>query len=276
MGRTRRVEEADPGLWLQKGLGKCTVVHVPLDEGLPQSSGFLRESGSQFSGAARWPVVEECFEHCALPPEWMDALWSQGWRHFGIRFFRYSMAVHEGRVAHVLPLRIDLERWAPSPSQARIARRNQDLEVTLGRPRLGREHHRLFQLHTQRFKANVPEKLEVFLGPDPGHREGANGYPCECVEVSVRRAGTLVAASYLDVGREGASSVYGFFDPAESRRSLGIATFLWEIGYARQRGCRYLYPGYAYAEPSPYDYKKRLGALEASDWRIWRPWVPPN
>jgi leucyl-tRNA---protein transferase len=89
--------------------------------------------------------------------------------------------------------------------------------------------------------------------------------------VAVRRAGVLVAASYLDVGREGASSVYACFDPDESARSLGTATFLWEIAYAQRRGCRYLYPGYVYDVASPYDYKKRLGALEAFDWTLWRP-----
>ncbi|HRI14755.1 MAG TPA: arginine-tRNA-protein transferase [Verrucomicrobiota bacterium] len=219
-----------------------------------------------------WPRVEQVTQRLCVMPTEMDELWSQGWRHFASVFFRYSVTVHEGRVVTVVPLRIRLEDWKASTSQARIARRNGDLEVAFVRPGLDAEHRHLFHRHVQRFTSNVPEHLENFVGPDPGRRRAEVAYPCECIEVSVRRQGVLVAASYLDVGRESASSVYGMFDLAEGRRSLGIATLLWEIGYARERGCRFLYPGYVFAEPSPYDYKKRLGALEAYDWREWRRW----
>lgn len=247
---------------------------VASDAGSSSESGFLHEPGAGAAGRRRWPAIEEMFESPGLIPEGMDALWSQGWRHFGTRFFRYSLAIHEGAVAKVIPLRIDLSLWTPSKSQTRVARRNQDLEVRYERPQLDPEHQHLFERHTQRFKSNIPENLETFLGSDPGRRWGSWAYPCECVEVVVRRAGVLVAASYLDVGREGVSSVYACFDPEESARSLGTATFLWEIAYAQRRGCRYLYPGYVYDVASPYDYKKRLGALEAFDWTLWRPFQP--
>jgi arginine-tRNA-protein transferase len=94
------------------------------------------------------------------------------------------------------------------------------------------------------------------------------------VQVEVRAGQRLVAVSYLDLGRHAASSVYAFFDPEESRRSPGWLTFLAEIEHARALGCRHLYPGYAYLESSAYDYKKRLGALEAYDWSHWQPWEP--
>lgn len=236
--------------------------------------GWLQEGEAPSAGSFRWPVVEEFFECSEANPEWMDALWSQGWRHFGIRFFRYSVSVHDGQVVQVVPLRIDLARWKPSRSQTRILRRNNDLEVEFVCPELNGEHGRLFRSHVRRFTSNIPHRLEDFLGPDPGRIENPRAYPCACVEVRVRSAGRLVAASYLDVGRTAASSVYGLFDPVEGRRSLGIATLLWEIEYARAHSCRYLYPGYVYASASVYDYKKRLGALEAYDWNLWRPWEP--
>lgn len=184
------------------------------------------------------------------------------------------MTVHQGCPVRVTPLRMDLSRWTPSRSQSRILRKAHDVAVTVERPTVDDEHQHLFALHTRRFRTNVPERLETFLGPDPGRRQHPQGYPCDCVEICVRKGGRLVAASYLDLGREAASSVYGFFDPSEHRRSLGIATLLWEIQHARERGCRYLYPGYAYDEPSAYDYKKRLGALERFNWRTWEAWDP--
>ena len=41
---------------------------------------------------------------------------------------------------------------------------------------------------------------------------------------------------------------------------------------ARKRGCRYYYHGYAFHEPSHYDYKKRLNATEWLDWE--GNWLP--
>jgi leucyl-tRNA---protein transferase len=105
-----------------------------------------------------------------------------------------------------------------------------------------------------------------FLGDQPAT------VPCENVTVAALDAGQPVAASFLDLGKEGVSSVYAIFDPAESRRSLGIFTLLKEIEFARERGYRFYYPGYACHEPSPYDYKKQFAGLEWFDWEgNWKP-----
>jgi len=66
------------------------------------------------------------------------------------------------------------------------------------------------------------------------------------------------------------------FDPAASRRRLGIATLLWEIESARKAGCRRLYHGYAFSEPSHYDYKKGFTGLEWYDWKRWHDTPPPG
>ncbi|HRH98925.1 MAG TPA: GNAT family N-acetyltransferase, partial [Prosthecobacter sp.] len=115
-----------------------------------------------------------------------------------------------------------------------------------------------------------PDSLETFLGTDPG-----NG-PCECRMVRVFDGPRLIAASFFDVGREAASSVYGIFEPEYARRSLGIFTMLLEIQHCRDSGLRWLYPGYATHEPSAYDYKKQFRGTEMLDWSTgeWRP-LPP-
>jgi len=90
--------------------------------------------------------------------------------------------------------------------------------------------------------------------------------------VRVWDADRLVAASFFDVGQEAASSVYGLFEPAEGKRSLGIFTMLLEIQHCREAGLRWLYPGYATHESSAYDYKKQFRGTEALDWATgeWR------
>jgi len=64
------------------------------------------------------------------------------------------------------------------------------------------------------------------------------------------------------------------FDPAQAKRSLGILMMLQSIQFSREHGYRYYYPGYAYREVSPYDYKKKFLALEYLDWTAgWKPYV---
>ncbi len=226
---------------------------------------------SRFSDKSVWvknapPVIDEAFVDFSVAPQRMDALWRQGWRHFGPRFARYSFRHWRGGIQAVLPLRIVLDRFTPSKSQRRILRRNEDLQWTIQPAVLNEERHQLFDLHKRRFQTHRPESLDNFLGP---HLEL---YPCELIEFSARFDGRLVAASYLDVGKRSVYSVYGMFCPTQARRSLGICTILWEMAYARARGCRYYYLGYVFGEPSVLDYKRQFAGLQGFNWRQrWRP-----
>ena len=205
------------------------------------------------------PIDESAYLISARPAD-MDQLWEQGWRHFGPTFFRYSHTLSGTEVRHVMPLRVDLERFSLSRSQRRIRRKIADLRLQVSPTFIDAQREDLFDLHKQRFTENVPESLEVFLGPLP------NRIPCANSEVALYDESQLIAASYLDLGARSVSSVYGFFHPDHAWRSPGIATMLLEIEYAQQHGYRYYYPGYAFREPSHYDYKKHFAALETYDW----------
>ena len=212
------------------------------------------------------PSPEEYFVSWSVGPRRMDALWAEGWRHFGVLFFRYRRSTHGGRRCSVVPLRLDLARFSPSRSQRRVIARNRDAEVTVGETFVDAEKEELFERHRARFSEAVPESLSDFLSHEPSR------VPCRNVEICVRLGGRLAAASFLDVGESATSAVYAMFDPAESRRSLGIYTMLVAIRYSLRLGCRHYYPGYACREPSIYDYKKNFAGTEAYDWRGgWRP-----
>jgi len=211
------------------------------------------------------PLVDNQFIAVAVQPEQMDTLWAEGWRHFGPVFYRYSTCEGESGRMRVMPLRVLLQKFSVSKSQRRVLRRNADLEVRTQEPVIDAERHALFDAHRTRFKDNVPDSLENFLGPAPAV------LPCRTVEVAAYAGGRLVAASYLDIGQQAVSSIYAMFDPAESRRSLGIATMLWEIRFALERGCTIYYPGYAFHEATSFDYKKQFAAMEWFDWKgRWR------
>ncbi|MDP0492264.1 MAG: arginine-tRNA-protein transferase [Verrucomicrobiota bacterium JB023] len=209
---------------------------------------------------SQWPLINEAGFAERLPGHRMDQLWSEGWRHFGPRFFRYSLMWHEQDWKRVFVLRMKVQEWKPSKSQRRTLRRNEDVDVSLAPVNPGEEERALFERHKVRFKENVPSRLEEFLGDDPRQM------PCECLQVSVRKEGRLIAASFLDIGDHACSSIYGIFEPEERNRRLGIFTIIKELEEAQRRGLTYYYAGYATHEPSPYDYKKELKPLQSWSW----------
>ncbi len=195
----------------------------------------------------------------------MDQFWAGGWRHFGIYFFRYRTAVHGDQRFSVMPLRIDLERFALTRSQKRVLARNCDTGFVLRPTLIDAEKLALFVQHRQRFKENVPASLDQFLSPVPA------SVPCFNLEVCVYHGEKLLAVTFLDIGQTASSAVYAMFNPAETKRSLGILMMLHSIEFSRENGFRYYYPGYAYHEPFTYDYKKRFHGLEYLDWEAgWK------
>jgi leucyl-tRNA---protein transferase len=197
----------------------------------------------------------------------MDQFWADGWRHFGVLFFRYRAALHDGKAFNVLPLRIDLHRFTLTRSLKRVLAKNQDIR-TLVRPAVVDEVKKaLFLKHRLRFKENIPSSLHDFLSPYP------DSVPCLNLELCLYLGDRLVGVTFLDVGETATAAVYAMFDPAEMRRSLGILMMLQSIQLSRERECRYYYPGYAYREPFTYDYKKRFAGLEYLDWAAgWKPY----
>ena len=225
----------------------------------PQSEGWMSQQlYSIYPGS--WPLVAESRVLSSVQAEVMDELWAVGWRHFGKDFFRASLMADEMSLKRQIALRITVAEFEMSKSQRRTFRKNSDLQVTIGPAVPGEEEQHLFDIHKSRFARNIPERLHDFLGEQP------NGQPCECLQLSVRENGRLLAASFLAVGRQACSSIYSVFDPAYSSRRLGVFTMLAELEFAKERGYQHYYSGYATVETSCYDYKKQFGALEYYDW----------
>lgn len=206
-----------------------------------------------------------CLEASA---EEMDRFWAEGWRHFGIFFFRYRTAVHGKKTFTVLPLRLDVSRFALTRSLKRVVAINRDLTSLIQPASVDKVKKALFSKHRLRFKENVPTSLSNFLSPLPAT------VPCRNLELCVYLGKKLTAVTFLDLGQTATSAVYAMFDPGEAKRSLGILLMLHSIQFTREQGYRYYYPGYAYREPFAYDYKKRFLGLEYLDWQTgWKPYV---
>ncbi len=209
----------------------------------------------------------ETFLCLDAPPAKMDQLWAEGWRHFGVLFFRYRMVVHGSKRYSVLPLRVDLDRFALTRSQKRVLAKNRDTKAVIRPAMIDKARQTLFAKHIHRFRENVPSSLFDFMSRSPA------SVPCLNLELCIYSKESLLALTYLDIGQRATSAVYAMFDPAESRRSLGIFMMLQSMRVAREKGYRYYYPGYAYREASPYDYKKKLLGLQYLDWSAgWKPY----
>ena len=176
-----------------------------------------------------------------LTPRQMDYAWAHGWRHFGNYFFRYSIA-GDKHIQHVVPLRIKLADVQLSTSQKRVWRRNRDLNIKIRDAFIDDDKRALFDRHKTRFREHVPDQLSSFLGDEPAH------IPCRTKEICLFKDVRLVAASFLDIGETSTSSIYAMFEPAESKRSLGIYLILLSIKFSGRVLKKYYYTGYAYEE----------------------------
>ena len=207
------------------------------------------------------------FELDRASPLVMDALWADGWRHFGSHFFRDIYNLEGNRLVKVIPLRIVTSVASLPKDHRRIVNKNSDLDVTFKKISFSEEHHRLFELHAQRFRKNQPDDLYQFLSTQ------AHIIPCPSQMCEVRDQNKqLLAVSFIDIGMQSISSIYAMFLPEESSRGLGIYTLLMELSHARTLGKNYLYTGYAHTQNSYYDYKKRFHGTEFYDWQgTWRP-----
>jgi arginine-tRNA-protein transferase len=134
-------------------------------------------------------------------------------------------------------IRIPVEDFAPRRSQRKVWNRNKDLRVTVGPPVVDKTRLDLFNRH----------KLERDLASrTTSDREYAGWLVRSCVRTVETRywAGDkLVGVGIVDVGRTSASSVYFYFDPDESKRSLGVFSVMAEVRWAKQLGLNWYYLG---------------------------------
>ncbi len=208
--------------------------------------------------------IDEYFLAQEVTPEQMDYAWEHGWRHFGAYFFRYAtLAKHDGRY-HVVPLRLKLDQFSLSTSQKRVLKKNQDLRLEIRDAAIDDTKEALFDRHKTRFADHVPDSIYDFFTPHPAR------IPCPAKEICLWQEERLLATSFLDIGTHATSSVYSIYEPTETNRSLGIYLILLSIAYSIELGMQYYYLGYAYREPSHYDYKKRFSGLEQFDWQRWK------
>lgn len=135
-------------------------------------------------------------------------------------------------------IRVPVDRFKMNKSQRRCWRRNQDLSLAVGPPQLTDEKFSLYDRYQRDWHKrsdNSPDDLAEFLYESP----------VDTVEFEYRDPNhRLLAIGICDVCRRSISSVYFYFDPEASDRSLGTFGVLCEIAHATKKQIPYLYLGY--------------------------------
>jgi leucyl-tRNA---protein transferase len=202
-----------------------------------------------------------------LDPTMYELLMNWGFRRSGRVVYRPTC---EG-CTECVPIRVPVGRFAPSRSQRRVWRRNADVSVEIGPPTCTEEKWRLYVSYLRhQHDGTMSEEYE-------GFEDFLYTSPAETLEMVYRVAGRIVAIGIADLCPRALSSVYCFFDPAESWRSLGVFSALREIEECRRRGLPYWYIGFYIRDCRRMSYKSsyRPNELLTRDGR-WLPTPPPT
>jgi arginine-tRNA-protein transferase len=147
-----------------------------------------------------------------------------------------------------------------------VWKRNADLRIEVGAPAASTEKYALFMRYNAAqhdgTMAQDREAFERFLYDSA----------VPCIEACYFLGDQLVGVSLLDDAGPALSSVYMYFDPDASNRSLGTYSALWEIAHCRALGRAYYYLGYWVPGSATMGYKSRFGPAEILD--LAGRWMP--
>lgn len=170
-----------------------------------------------------------------LTPDLFDQLLEQGDRRSGPLLYRPSCPSCDACEA----IRVHVPTFQPTRSQRRAARRNDDISVARARPSVSAEHLRLYNRHSRERGLSLREQLAT----ETDYRFFLVETSVDSWELRYSVEGRLLAVSILDFGQRSVSSVYHYFDPDESRRSIGVFSVLREIELCRELGMEWYYLG---------------------------------
>lgn len=163
-------------------------------------------------------------------------------------------------------LRLEVNAFSPSRGQRRCLKRNHDLTVTVGRPTPTPQKHLLYKEYLEkRHDRQMDGSWEEFC-------QFLYSSPLKTQEVTFKeKDGSLVGAGIFDLEPQAVSTVYCFFNPEVTERSMGTFNILWMIDYCKKRKIPHLYLGYTVEGCHKMSYKLQFRpcqVLEASgDWK---------
>lgn len=190
----------------------------------------------------------------------LEDLLSTGWRKFGEYYFRPDC----GDCRRCVPLRIFVPEFRPSKGQRRVMRACADIEVRFTEPEYREEIFEIYRDHSlHRFgkESDPDEFIAAFYTRS-----------CPSLQSEYYLDGEMIAVGFIDLSREGMSSVYFVYKTAFDEYRLGTCSIIREVEHAASRNLNYYYLGYYIEENRSMAYKEHFHPHEKYDWAEGR-WI---
>ncbi|WP_130802262.1 arginyltransferase [Acinetobacter ihumii] len=158
-----------------------------------------------------------------------------------------------------LSCRVPAKDFQMNHMQKKAWKRNQDLQVRITPTQYATQlHYNLYERYISERHADgdmYPPSLDQF--------EKFLVHSCtDSFFLELWKEDQLISVSTCDKMDDGLSAVYTFFDPNESRRSLGVFAILKQLEYVQQLQLDYLYLGYWVPHSAKMNYKSQYIPLE--------------
>ena len=218
------------------------------------------------------PVTTRVVRLQQLSAEELDDYLAQGWFRIGQTLMTCRVVLFDGALRTALWTRLPLQGHRFRKSSRKLLSRNRRRfrVVVQSGPVIDEAHEDLYQRYRNIARGERSPSLDDFLYGDSEPRD-----LFDTREIQLWDGDRLAAFSWFDLGREGAQSLMGVYDPDYAPHSLGFTTMLLEVEHAIEQGLRFFYPGYVLPGEPAMDYKLRVGEVEFHDPDAgrWRPWT---
>ena len=204
------------------------------------------------------PLIDTGVHPCSYLPDrnssnrafWADALPTDIYQAYMDAGFRRS-----GKIIYqpaclgcrkCISIRVPVAEFQASKSQRRVWRKNQDLVVSVAEPAADSESYQLYRKYVTQWHGRAED-------PDEDRDDASWSAfvtflyesPVRSLEYRYRdQTGRLIGVGICDLSAVALSSVYFYYDPDASHRSLGTYAALYEIERCRNFQVPYYYLGY--------------------------------
>ncbi|MBI5251736.1 MAG: arginyltransferase [Desulfomonile tiedjei] len=197
-------------------------------------------------------ACEQVFMADKFPPELYHDFMDIGFRRSGIYFYRPECR----SCSACRPIRTVLPKFRFGKSLRRILKKNSDVIVSVGSPKFTVDKYRLYSYYLE------SRHNSTSSDSPSGVKNSLYSSPVQTLEFEYRLGGRLIGAGLVDICSRSLSSVYAYYDPNLSSRSLGTFSALHEIMFALKYRISYYYLGFWVSDCSSMNYKAHYKPFE--------------
>ncbi len=157
-----------------------------------------------------------------------------------------------------IPLRVIVDAYQPTRQQRRVWKKNQDLNIEVSEDISSGEHYALYEkyINERHYDGDMYPPSREQYGSFLSAQWDVTHY------IEYRLENRLLGVAVTDTLDNAVSAIYTFFDPAETKRSLGVYSVLFQIELAKKLQRPYLYLGYWIKDSPKMNYKSQYRPFE--------------